>query len=125
MKKLLLFILFPPFILFTQMVIGISISAILFFGLSGCGPSKAEIEKIAMEAVLNTQDSTIITNDKSQIKVDRILQIIKPDGKGGGTLRFITVDGHEYIQWYTAGDGSSYIAVSMCHDANCSNEKHK
>ena len=98
--------------------------------LFGCGPSKEELDAAARKAVLDAQDTTInitteiVSNDKARINVERNLQIIKLDGKGGGSIRFLTIDGHEYIQWYTCANGSSDIGVAMCHNSDCSNEIH-
>lgn len=94
----------------------------------GCGPSKAELDKAVADAVANkisdSSNVVVVSTDKSQIQVERISQVMKPDGKGGGSIRFLTIDGHEYIQWYTCSDGSSDIGVAMCHDENCDNEIH-
>ena len=56
---------------------------------------------------------------KEKITVDKEIQIIRTDSSGGGTLRFININEHQYIMWH------SDKGVSICHDENCINEHHK
>lgn len=92
---------------------------VLFYG---CGPTKAELDAATAKAVADaiTKDSTVVFSnpDEKSITIHRVTQIMKPDGRGGGSLRFLTINGHDYIQWY-GGD-----IASMCHDENCGNEIH-
>lgn len=87
----------------------------------GCGPSKAELDRAVAEAVASKiTDSTNITVVVSDdIKISKIAQIMKPDGQGGGSIRFLSIDGHDYMQWYSDGG-----VGAMCHNENCTNETH-
>ena len=87
----------------------------------GCGSSKAELDKAVAEAVASkiTDSTNITVVVSSDIKISKIEQIMKPDGQGAGSIRYLTIDGHDYIQWYNDGG-----IGSMCHNENCTNEIH-
>lgn len=103
------------------------LSLLLFFPIFfGCGPTQKELDESVSKAIADVinKDSTAITSativsdDKSEVKINRIIQVMKPDGQGGGSIRFLIIDNHEYIQWYSDN------GASMCHSSSCLNEIH-
>lgn len=90
----------------------------------GCGPTKSELDKAVADAVASkmtdSTNITIVMDDKaaSDIRISKVVQVMKPDGQGGGSIRFLAIDGHDYIQWYSDN------GASMTHSESCTNEIH-
>lgn len=123
MKKLF-FKIFPPdrFDSTSYFTMMCGLVVVLYSLISSCGPSKAELEaavKKQLDETIGDTSGVIVSTDKSEVKISKVMQIMKPDGSGGGSIRFLTIDNHEYIQFYSDN------GASMCHDENCSNEIHK
>lgn len=104
--------------------------AAVFIQLAGCGPSQAELNAAAQQAVAaqvaatqaaatQTAIQDSMMHDPSIVKIEKITDIVKPDGVNG-TLRIMTIDGHDYITWISDQGG-----VSMCHDQNCTNPSQR
>lgn len=51
----------------------------------------------------NESENVSTSNDKEKLTIEKIYQVMKPDGKGGGSLRVIKIDSCEYLMWYETG----------------------
>ena len=97
--------------------------SIVLLLLAGCGPSKRELEeREALKKVqsMQTEDSLVenFAGEPGSLLISPSTQLLKPDGGGAGTIRYVGLGGHTYIQWYSDN------GAAMCHDENCGNEKH-